>query len=147
MSAGRQQRHSQLYDIIWRSLIKDQRAAKEAHWDCKLNTTAELQGRLSECVDDVWRPDGVSDFNSLVSSSIPALLRYHSWHSSSFQLGLDVSCAGAETEHAAAQKTIKYVDIMHSYDFFLIAMKTLGSFSSNALIFVKQLPFRKLNQA
>ena len=47
--------------------------------------------------------------------------------------------AGSAAEHAAAQKTIKYADIMHSYDFIPLAVETLGAWSDDALNFVKLL--------
>jgi len=42
--------------------------------------------------------------------------------------------AGAAAEHAAAQKTIKYADIMHSYDFVPLAVETLGAWSDETYI-------------
>jgi len=49
------------------------------------------------------------------------------------------SRAGATAEHTAALKTIKYADIMHSYDFVPLAVETLGAWSDEALNFVKLL--------
>ena len=47
--------------------------------------------------------------------------------------------AGAAAEHAAELKIAKYSDLIPHYDFVAIAVETLGSWSDNALMFVKTL--------
>jgi hypothetical protein len=47
--------------------------------------------------------------------------------------------AGAAAEHAAVLKTAKYSQLISYYDFVPIAVETLGSWSENALSFIKTL--------
>ena len=61
---------------------------------------------------------------------------------------LDITsiAAGAAAEYAAVNKTNKYTDILHTYDFTPVAVETLGAWSDSALNFVKQLG-RRLTDA
>ena len=54
--------------------------------------------------------------------------------------------AGAAAKHTAVNKSIKYCDILHYYDCVSVAVETLGAWSDNALIFIKQLG-RRLTDA
>jgi hypothetical protein len=54
--------------------------------------------------------------------------------------------AGVAAEHATVNKTTKYSNILHCYDFMPVAVETLGAWSDNALIFIKQLG-RRLTDA
>ena len=91
-SAGRQQRHSQLNDIIWRGMVK-----------AKIQATKEPNGLTRT---DGRRPDGVtmipwSHGRCLTwDVTVPDTL-------AASHLDRTSLAAGAAAEHAAAQKTIK----------------------------------------
>lgn len=123
-SAGRHQRHNQLNDIIWRAMGQAKiQAAKEP------NGLTRTDGR---------RPDGVT----LVPWSHGRCLAWDVTVPDTLaasHLDRTSITAGAAAEHAAVNKTAKYSDILHSYDFVPVAVETLGAWSECALTFAKQL--------
>lgn len=123
-SAGRQQRHSQLNDIIWRGMMK-----------AKIQAAKEPVGLTRT---DGKRPDGVT----LIPWSRGRCLTWDVTVPDTLAAShLDQTSltAGAAAEHAAAQKTTKYADITHSYDFVPLAVETLGAWCVDSLNLVKQL--------
>jgi len=123
-SAGRQQRHSIINDIIWRSLQK-----------AKIQATKEPAGLTRS---DLKRPDGVT--------LIPwANGRCLTWDvtvpdtTAASHLERTSLVVGAAAERAAELKTSKYSDLMSTYDFVPVAVETFGAWSEDGLMFVKTL--------
>ena len=123
-SAGRQQRHSLINDIIWRALNK-----------AIIQSVKEPTGLTRT---DGKRPDGLtlipwSQGRCLTwDVTVPDTL-------AASHLNRTSVIAGAAAEHAAELKIAKYSDLIPHYDFVAIAVETLGSWSDNALMFVKTL--------
>ena len=123
-SAGRQQRHSLINDIIWRAMTK-----------AKVQAVKEPSGLTRR---DGKRPDGVT----LIPWSHGRCLAWDVTVPDTFaasHLDRTSVTAGAAAEHAAELKTSKYSDLSAHYDFVPVAVETMGSWSDNALLFVKTL--------
>ena len=123
-SAGRQKRHSQLNDVIWQAMIKAKvQAAKEP------NGLTRTDGK---------RPDGVTLIPWSHGRCLAWDVTVPDTLAASYLDRTSIT-AGAAAEHAAVNKTTKYADIMHDYDFIPVAVETLGAWSDSALKFVKLL--------
>ena len=123
-SAGRQQRHSLLNNIIYRALIR-----------ANIATIKEPEGLLP---GSAMRPDGATIIpwvrgkclawdattpDTLAASHLPSTR----------------NCAGAAAAQAAALKDRKYSALTSTYFFVPIAVETLGPWNSEGLDFVKEL--------
>ena len=123
-STGRQQRHSQLNDIIWRAMTQ-----------AKIQSMKEPVGLTRT---DGRRPDGVtmvpwSHGRCLAwDVTVPDTL-------AASHLDRTSVTTGAAAEHEASNKIQKYADILQYYDFVPVAVETLGAWSVGALSFIKQL--------
>ena len=122
-------------DIIWRASIK-----------VKIPAPKEPSGRTQT---DGRRPDGVA----LVPWSHGRCLAWDVTVPDTMaasHLDRTSVTAGAAAEHAAVNKSIKYLSntvfILCNYDIVPVAIETLGAWSDNALIFIKQLG-RRLTDA
>jgi hypothetical protein len=123
-SAGRHQRHSLINDIIWRALTK-----------AKIQAIKEPSG-LTRI--DGKRPDGVT----LIPWSRGRCLAWDVTVPDTLaasHLERTSVTAGAAAEYAAELKTVKYSELISHYDFVPIAVETLGSWSGDALSFIKTL--------
>jgi hypothetical protein len=120
-SAGRQQRHNSLNDIIWRALGR-----------AKIQARKEAKG-LS--VTDNKRPDGVT----LIPWSRGKCATWDVTVPDTFaqsHLPFTSLAAGAAAEKAASLKTDKYITLQTSHIFVPIAIETAGSWCSEGLDFV-----------
>lgn len=123
-SAGRQQRHSLINDIIWRAMIR-----------ARIQAVKEPPGLTRS---DGKRPDGVT----LIPWTRGRCL---SWDvtvpdtMAASHLDRTSLTAGAAAERAAELKTSKYADLLPYYDFVPISVETFGVWSESALVFVKAL--------
>jgi len=120
-SAGRQQRHSFLNDIIWRALGR-----------AKIQATKEPLG-LSRT--DGKRPDGVT----LIPWTRGKCATWDVTVPDTFaqsHLPFTSLAAGAAAEKAASLKTVKYINLQTSHIFVPIAIETAGSWNAEGLDFV-----------
>jgi len=123
-SAGRQQRHSLINDIIFRALIR-----------ANISTTKEPSGLLP---GSLLRPDGATIIpwvrgkclawdattpDTLAASHLPATR----------------NSAGAAAEHAAALKERKYSALSSTHHFVPVTVETLGPWNPEGLQFIREL--------
>ena len=129
-NAGRQQRHSMLNDIIWRSFGRANIPSKK-----------EPLGLLRE---DGKRPDGVT----LIPWSRGRCLTWDVTVSDTFAasyLAATSTGAGEAANRAAIAKRSKYDTITRTHDFVPVALESSGAWSSEGLDFVMELGHRITN--
>jgi hypothetical protein len=123
-SAGRQQRHAQLNDIVHRALI---RAGVQA--------VREPAGML---VGSELRPDGAT----LIPWARGKCLVWDATCSDTLAISYlpaTRSQAGAAAERSAHLKTQKYADLTQTHHFVPIAVESLGPWNADGLDFIRDL--------
>jgi hypothetical protein len=123
-SAGRHTRHSQLNDIIWRSLCR-----------AKIPASKEPLGLTR---NDGKRPDGVT----LIPWSHGKCLTWDvTVPDTMAMLHVDATStlAGAAADRAAAKKKTKYAALQQTHIFVPVSVETLGSWNCESLNFISNI--------
>ena len=126
-SAGRHSRHSEINNIIFRSLLS-----------CNIPATLEPRGLFRS---DGKRPDG----QTLVPWARGKCLVWDATVVDTFapsHLPQTALAVGAAADRAESKKTQKYADICNAYHFVPFAVETLGTIGKEASQLIQQLAYR-----